>query len=77
MTPPGPADDISGSGRGSMADSRTAYELKDIPLLKSVVGIYSRTKSSNAILTFGCSFAEKGVGIVVDTVVVTTGCGKY
>lgn len=58
-----------------MAESKTAYELKDIPLVKSVVGIYSRTKSSNFFLTYSCSATEKSLNFLVESIVERTGCG--
>ncbi|XP_063433946.1 uncharacterized protein LOC134715597 isoform X1 [Mytilus trossulus] len=58
-----------------MAESKTAYELKDIPLVKSVVGVYSRTKSSNFFLTYSCSATEKSLNFLVESIVERTGCG--
>lgn len=58
-----------------MAESKTAYELKDIPLVKSVVGIYSRTKSSNFFLAYSCSATEKSLNFLVESIVERTGCG--
>lgn len=56
--------------------SQTIHELNDIPLVRSVVGVYSKTKGANVVFTFGFSAAEKGFGFVFDKILDTTGCGK-